>query len=1224
MAEQNSARVLILYSLRDGAGSATELRSWLVAQGLSVWDAGVAAAGTDEWRHWRNIDEALTSDALQHVALVCTPDALESLAVRRKINLARQAGKVVSCVRPLHASDGCDVRPWLGEVFDRAVPEERDALIRRLRGRSHLPLAPMLAPEPLSGYVPPAEEFEELHRLLVLAKVNAVGLTGIGGCGKTALARAVARDFPFGDGTFWLDRGLEPRDLLAGITDLITVLTGASPGLTTRDGGAAALSEAVGERELLIVLDDVSCKRDLYPFLRLGPNASLLFTTRDDFNVPDDVCHLRLEAKYKEYELDEDRRARSEDLAVFPTGTEVPVDLVARLWAKTGGLDYKATERMLDDLARAPLLERSHFPAGALRCHDTFHHAVIPEAVQAKEVLHRRLSAALYDCNPGDRLSERYRYFHLPYHLAEGHELERLDRLLLDPAWMTAKLETTRNFAALVSDYERYGKSEASIAIGRTLKLIAHICAQDPRQLLPQLLGRLTTNEAIAGTGFLDAARRHLSVPAILEQHASLRPPGAESARLEGHSDTVSALCMMADGRLASGGSDGTIRLWDIATAVETCCLRVTEPVTSLCLLRDGDIMVGGTYGAIGAWCVEDAQEFTRLAGHSRWVSAICVLADGRVASASSEDTTIRLWDIATGAETNRLQGHSGAVSALCMLPDGRLASGGDDGTIRLWDVATGTETFRLQGHSGTASALCMLPDGRLASGGRDGPKATIRLWDVVTGVETLRLEERRGSITALCMMPDGRLASAMQSGPIRLWDIVAGTESLVLWGPSDTIDALCALPDGRLAAAGETDRRGSLDVVAGSGYPELKCNRRRDVMIGTDRAWIDDSDDEHSDFHDRELRDFHASSGSAISLLDVPAHTTAAPRRAPPIKTLCRLPDGRIVFGSKDSEIRFWDISTGVRSLCFDTRPGEFHVDHVLALCVLPDGRLAFGGIADGSIGLSDIATRAEGTRLKKHHGRVSALCVLPDGHLASGAHHDKKIRFWDVTTGSEIACLEGHSDPISALCTLSDGRLASAAALNNIRLHVYDTRDKAGHDAVRVWDDAERRFRAPTEGDASIRLWDVATGTETGRLDGHLYGVHALCVLRDGRLASGGGDGTIRLWDTKTGSESACLRGHTDLVSALCALPDGRLVSGGRDATIRIWDIADAVEIIRLEIDHAVSCLLALGGNELVAGDYGGQLHRLVVASSQPELDALGREHATDKCLVDTFDHQ
>src|SRR5271166_1135889 len=135
---------------------------------------------------------------------------------------------------------------------------------------------------------------------------------------------------------------------------------------------------------------------------------------------------------------------------------------------------------------------------------------------------------------------------------------------------------------------------------------------------MPQLLGRIMNCRGAGTGGFLEAARRQISPPAILTQRLSLTPPGAETARLEGHSNIVRALCVLPDGRLASSSWDKTIRLWDVKSGAETA----------------------------------------RLEGHSNVVSALCVLPDRRLAS-SSWDKTIRLWDVKTGAETACLEGHS-------------------------------------------------------------------------------------------------------------------------------------------------------------------------------------------------------------------------------------------------------------------------------------------------------------------------------------------------------------------------------------------------------------------------------------------------------------------------------------------------------------------------------------------------------------------------------------
>jgi WD40 repeat protein len=129
------------------------------------------------------------------------------------------------------------------------------------------------------------------------------------------------------------------------------------------------------------------------------------------------------------------------------------------------------------------------------------------------------------------------------------------------------------------------------------------------------------------------------------------------------------------------------------------------------------------------------------------------------------------------------------------------------------------------------------------------------------------------------------------------------------------------------------------------------------------------------------------------------------------------------------------------------------------------------------------------------------------------------------------------------------------------------------------------------------TIRLWDTAAGAETARLAGHAGWVNALCLLTDGRLASGSRDGTIRLWDVAAAAETARLEGHEGSVSALCRLPDARLASASDDKTIRLWDAAAGEETARLEFDAAILAIAAIAPNRIVAADMLGRLHWLQV---------------------------
>ena len=106
----------------------------------------------------------------------------------------------------------------------------------------------------------------------------------------------------------------------------------------------------------------------------------------------------------------------------------------------------------------------------------------------------------------------------------------------------------------------------------------------------------------------------------------------------------------------------------------------------------------------------------------------------------------------------------------------------------------------------------------------------------------------------------------------------------------------------------------------------------------------------------------------------------------------------------------------------------------------------------------------------------------------------------------------------------------------------------------------------------DRSVRLWDVESGAQLARLDGHAGAVNDVAFSPDGALlASASEDGSVRLWEAQSGAQLARQAGHEGRVNAVASSPDGtRLASASDDRSVRLWDAQSGAQLARL--DHEV----------------------------------------------------
>jgi WD40 repeat protein len=141
---------------------------------------------------------------------------------------------------------------------------------------------------------------------------------------------------------------------------------------------------------------------------------------------------------------------------------------------------------------------------------------------------------------------------------------------------------------------------------------------------------------------------------------------------------------------LVSGGTDGSVSLWDLRSWKKLQSLSGHGGVPVYCLaFRPGDssfLASGGRDRRVLLWDLKRKRQVPLL-GNSYDIKALAFSPDGRLLATASDSEVIMLWNANTGERIGFSMATLGKVRSMTFLTSEILLSAGDDGVISRWDL---------------------------------------------------------------------------------------------------------------------------------------------------------------------------------------------------------------------------------------------------------------------------------------------------------------------------------------------------------------------------------------------------------------------------------------------------------------------------------------------------------------------------------------------------------
>jgi len=716
----------------------------------------------------------------------------------------------------------------------------------------------------------------------------------------------------------------------------------------------------------------------------------------------------------------------------------------------------------------------------------------------------------------------------------------------------------------------------------------------------------------------------------------ALAPPVLIVHRFE-HGAGIKAIAWGGRQQVVSLGEDRRIVRWEL-TANQYGDEWAIPPALDIALSAawNGDgtqLATGHQSGELVIWSL-DGQHTTRKV-HEGAVNTVDWHPEQRLIVTGGVDGMVRIWrpaDVAPvdefgiGAAVNRARWDAGG---------NRILIAGEDGSIHVWDREEQRRIFEIKAYPfpGTTTDISWYGESRqfLSAGligfSSQGLLTAAHLWNINDSSLPLPIQTFGGHSsmirhTALNLTNDpqkARLATGSDDGIVRIWDVQSGLLLNALYGHTTAVSGLVWLSETELLTA---DSIGQMIRWSFTRTGELPLRDEYEARVSV-LQWL------------------------AGDLILSAAHDGQG--------HLWRATDGEIVMPIQ-------------------------HAGQIDGARVHPDGSQLLTASADGTVGVWDLSTHQEITRLGPGRGRyvyarwnnttpptlVMAGYWCNESICPDGSRYE--IHMWRVDkilpgqSPEPDLILTGHSGNIqSARWNLTDfiapsgTRMATASYDGTIRIwdvaldsptagqtlqtlvHAVALTETTGltsttkisNSNMAQWvneakwnEDGSALLSYSNDQTARIWQWDRQTEQFVGRpplLHGAAV-VWADWFDNDRRVVTVSADGLGRAWDVQNGQLLHELAGHTDAIKGAYWTNDAKeqLLTVSADATAILWEISDGT-LLRRFVGHGGPVLGAiLDETEDLLLTYSEDTTARLWQLSTGELIAVLTGHTDDVMLV------